>query len=182
MLPELLPIMEKMQKKAFNSIKENLKIFLNNLDIIEEKKDCIKLGGKGDVEDVVIKQKTVKKLLGRIYLAVIEATVKSRARGRATLHVEGILSKKGVKFRGEGEIPEILNKESEILSILSSIDMEEVSVWAENKRVRISIIPYSSSYVWMFLPPMSYNVKLSQKEAEDLFKLVFSMSRALSRF
>jgi len=174
--------MGRMQKKAFNQIKENLKIFFDNLEVIEEGEDFTKFRGRGCVEEITVKLRIVKKLLSRIYLTVIEAHVSSEIQGSAELYVEGFISKKGIRFRGTGKIPEILNGHSGIMSTLRSIDMEEVDVRGENGKVKITVVPYSSSFVWMFIPPITYNVRLNDEEAKKLFDLIISMGDTLSKF
>ncbi len=177
-----MSLMEKMQKKAFNHIKENMKVFFDNLEMVEEGKDFAKFRGKKNVKEVLIKQRIVKKLLARIYLTVIEAHLDSELEGSAELRVEGFISKKGVRFHGSGRIAEILNAQSDIISALHDIDIEEVRVKGEKGKVRITIVPYSSSFVWIFIPPVSYNVRLSEDEGRKLLNLIESMGSVLSRF
>jgi|GEM_PF-3942360 hypothetical protein len=177
-------LLARVQSKAFNTMKENISPLISDLRKSEEGLDYISFRGPAYVEEIVFRQVIEKRLLGRVFKTSIEGHFEAGlSPATVRLKIHGILVKKGVTFEGDDELSRRLNSNNRLLSLLQALDIEQATVSYDfnSEKWRAAITPYGGSYVWIMIPPLSYNVRIREDELRGILKCIEIIAKELKK-
>ncbi len=136
---------------------------------------------------VKINIKKKKSLLGGVYALQIigeiekEGLVKDRIPIR--LHYQGMVSKGKAYFKHQQDMHDDLikqlNNDSNLIDMLSCLDLETGEIWLEDEKYTIIMSPISGSFMYMVFPPMRYSGTLPKEEIGQLNTSLFRTSELL---
>lgn len=136
---------------------------------------------------VEIRLKKKKSLLGGVYSLQIVGEIKKEGLAKdkvpIRLHYQGIVSKGKAYFKHKEDIHETLvaslNNDSDLIDILSRLDLETGEIWLEDDKYILVLSPISGAFMYMVFPPMRYSGAIPKEEIGQLNTSLLKTSKLL---
>jgi hypothetical protein len=136
-----------------------------------------------DNEDtLLLKQEIKDSFFSKIYRMECVANIRNISELEdfgCKLELKGMINTKGslVKSWGDSQFVNSFNKSKNLVDLnilLKKVQIEfmEIKYSSDEKKLKIKIIPYAGSMIWMIIPPIAYQVKIWDEELKAISEII----------